>query len=177
MREEEATPVYILMSVILTAAMVVIIVAFYSQIFFSGPEYKAADSIATELDSVCSEHAGFSTTQTTVLLDSRQSLTHREYFYIAISNSDKLLLRARSEAIEPVTAFMDFVTGRPGEITLKEIPLKNCMKARAQICGQIDANNRACNNFRFESSVGHETLALTFNRTVNGVVMSFAPSP
>ena len=177
MTEEAEIPVHTLIAAIATGLMVVFIVGFVFQSFFSGTEYKAAESIAAELDSVCNENTGFFTTQTINLPDSKQGLTHREYFYIAISDSGKLLLRARSEATEPITAFINFVTGKPGEVTLKEFLLKDCMKARAQICGQFDANNRVCNNFRFESSEGHEALALTFNRTTDSVVMSYTANP
>lgn len=161
------TMVYLIVALIIVVLMVSTVGGFYASVLFSGPELKASSTIRDSLNAACIEQPGFVTTFNVFLPDSMESLSHKSYFYIAIDNY-KLLLRTKEEAKDMTTAFMDFVTGRPGDITIKEYDLKSCKDDNVLVCGKLDTDVETCSppgKFQFESNEGKESLTFTLNRT------------
>ena len=156
-------PPQLIIALVVVVVMVLVIFSFFAQTLFSGPELTAARDIAEVLDDACREQ-NLLTNFNVFLPDSKQGLTHREYFYIALSDYD-LLLRARREAVDLKASFVDYVTGAPGERTLKVIELKNCKSNKVQICVKFESGKEKCDDFKFEANEGKESLTFTVNKT------------
>lgn len=161
-------PLKLILSLFAVVVMVLVVMGFFVQTLFGGPEYNAARDIAELIDGVCTEDSDYVTTLGLFLPDSKLGLTHKEYFYIAVSDY-KVLLRVRLEARDLKTAFADYLTQQPGERTIKELEMKHCKDKAIHICWK-EGNDELCDNsFRFESSEGKELLSFTANRTINSL--------
>ncbi len=172
-------PPQLIVALIVVILMVFVVFGFFSTVLFGGPEIQATKDIAEVLQTACEQPAPFTTTFNTVLPNSKQGATHKQYYYMTLDNYN-LSLQAKNEANDIIVAFVDYVR-QPQQKPIKTIALKSCMDRNIRICSALDSSTKICGPVSFGSTEGQESLTFTVSRTKTGnldeVTLSYTRAP
>ncbi len=187
-------PVGLIISLVITAIMVIVFVAFLLPLLFGGPQYTTFNDLYDTIDEMCQKNDGTSYQISLFVPDSigTNKIDMRFYYFVVEDNKLKLKSRSYFEEYENdwgagfITAAARGVleAGIPATEVEKERELKHCRNI--QICGLGKEAQRTdfealqgisagadvwglklpsvCDSFAFESNIGQEMMDFIFLR-------------